>query len=131
MNNLAHDALSKYQSTGNSSIQYDDPHQLIMRLLDGGIDRIAQAKGALQQNDNKLKGELIGKAIGIISGLSACLDDGQEGQLSANLSALYDYMGMRLLEANLENDITKLDEVSRLLGEIRSAWKQIPKLTQK
>ena len=132
MNNYAAlSALNEYKDTGNSAISYDDPHSLILRLMDGAIDRIAQAKGAIKQKNVKMKGELISKSIGIINGLDACLNHDQGGDLSANLASLYEYMGMRLLEANMDNDSGKLDEVTRLLGEIRSAWMQIPELAQK
>jgi flagellar protein FliS len=125
MNNLAHNALEQYQNTGNSSIAYADPHQLILRLLNGAIDRIAQAKGAVLQNDAQLKGELIGKAIGIIGGLNACLDHEKGNELSGNLASLYEYMNLCLLQANVEEDNAKLDEVAHLLQEIRSAWVEI------
>jgi flagellar secretion chaperone FliS len=127
MNNRSQSALAEYQNTGNSSIAFADPHQLILRLMNGAIDRIAQAKGAMIQKDLNAKGELLGKAIGIISGLSACLDHNQEGDLSENLDSLYEYMNLTLLQANAEDDSTKLDEVSHLMQEIRSAWVQIPK----
>lgn len=126
MNNLAHAALNEYQQTDNSSIAYADPHELILRLMNGAIERIAQAKGAIQQNNKPAKGELIGKAISIIAGLSACLNHDQKTELTDNLDALYEYMNRRLLEANVHDDFTKLDEVTRLMNEIRSAWKQIP-----
>lgn len=126
MNNLAHHALNQYQSTGNSSIAYADPHELILRLMNGAIERLAQARGAIQQKNTQTKGELIGKAISIIGGLNACLDHEQGGEISTNLEALYEYMNNRLLEANIEDNVNKLDEVSRLLQEIRSAWIQVP-----
>lgn len=125
MNNLAKNALNEYQSTGNSSIVYSNPHQLILRLLDGALQRIAQAKGAIQQKNIQQRGELISKAIGIINGLRGCLDHEQEGDLSANLESLYEYMNLRLLEANVEENTQKLDEVLKLLLEIKSAWVQI------
>ena len=125
MNSQAQNAVSQYQKTGNSSLAFADPHELILRLINGSLERIAQAKGAIQQNNLKNKGELIGKAIGIINGLSASLDHNQEGDLSENLEALYEYMVVRLLEANIENNTSKLDEVSRLMQEIKSAWVQI------
>lgn len=128
MNNLAQNALDQYQTTGNSSIAYADPHELILRLMNGAIERISQAKGAIQQKDAKAKGELIGKAISIIAGLSACLDHNQDSDLSANLDALYEYMNVRLLEANVEDDVSKLDEVAKLMREIKSAWVQVPSL---
>ncbi len=127
MNTRIQAALSEYQGTDNSSISYADPHELILRLMNGAIDRIAQAKGAIYQKNQQAKGELIGKAISIIGGLSACLDHNQEGDIAENLEALYEYMNLRLLEANLEGDVKKLDEVSKLMSEIKSAWQQIPK----
>ncbi len=130
MNNLAHAALNEYQQTDNSSIAYADPHELILRLMNGAIERIAQAKGAIQQKNKPAKGELIGKAISIIAGLSACLDHDQKNELTKNLDALYEYMNMRLLEANVAEDVSKLDEVTKLMNEIRSAWKQIPAYTE-
>ncbi len=126
MNNLAQSALNQYQDTDNCAIAYADPHVLILKLMNGAIERIYQAKGAIQQNNPKAKGKLIGKAIGIIAGLDACLDSDNENDLVKNLQAIYEYMNMRLLEANVENDINKLEEVVRLMGEIRSGWLQIP-----
>ena len=126
MNNLAQSALSQYQATDNSAIAYANPHVLILKLIDGAIERIYQAKGAIQQGDSGAKGKLIGKAIGIISGLDACLDSEQKNDLVNNLEAIYEYMNMRLLEANVEDNIGKLEEVAKLMGEIRIGWMQIP-----
>ena len=41
---------------------------------------------------------------------------------ATNLAELYDYMCRRLMKANSENRPEMLDEVSALLGDIRSAW---------
>lgn len=126
MNNLAQSALSQYQATDNSAIAYANPHVLILKLIDGAIERIYQAKGAIQQGDSGAKGKLIGKAIGIISGLDACLDSNQDNDLVNNLEAIYEYMNLRLLEASAEENIGKLEEVAKLMGEIRTGWLQIP-----
>jgi len=45
--------------------------------------------------------------------------------LAANLDALYEYMSVQLVEANISNDPAKLDEVSGLLKRIKSAWDAI------
>ncbi len=126
MSNLAFRALDQYQSADNSSIEFSDPHELILRLMNGAIERIAQAKGAVQHGAVKQKGELIGKAISIIGGLDACLDHSHDGDLSSNLSALYEYMILTLTQANISDDIAKLNEASGLLSQIKSAWEQIP-----
>ena len=126
MTNLALKAVDQYQSADNSSIEYADPHELILRLMNGAIERIAQAKGAIQHGIVKQKGECIGKAISIIGGLDGCLDHSHEGELSSNLSALYEYMIISLTQANISDDIAKLNETSDLLVQIKSAWEQIP-----
>lgn len=125
MSNLAVKALNQYQSADNSSIVYADPHELILRLMSGAIERIAQARGAMQHGDVTQKGEFLGKAISIIGGLEACLDHSQQGSLSTNLSDLYHYMIVTLTQANIEDDIAKLNEISALLLDIKSAWEQI------
>ena len=129
MNN--HAAVSQYQTTNNSAIAFSDPHVLILRMMDGAIERINQAKGAMQQKNTELKGKLIGKAINIISGLEGCLDRDLDNELVINLGALYEYMNVRLFEANAENDSARLDEVAGLLAEIRLAWVQIPALLER
>ncbi len=130
MTNLAFKAANQYQSADNSSIEYADPHELILRLMNGALERIAQAKGAIQHKDIKQKGEFIGKAISIIGGLEGCLDHSQAGSLSENLAGLYEYMIISLTEVNISDDIAKLNEISNLLLEIKSAWEQIPGLNQ-
>ena len=64
--------------------------------------------------------------MAIIGELNAALDFSAGGQVAANLSALYDYMVRRLLQASLENKVELLDEVARLLQDIRGAWVSIP-----
>lgn len=68
------------------------------------------------------KGVLIGKAINIIGGLRDVLDKEAGGELATNLERLYEYMTMRLFEASRHNDVSKLDEVAKLLGEVKSGW---------
>lgn len=124
MNAMA--ALKQYQ-TVNTQVQAVDasPHRLIQMLMEGGLTRIAQARGAMQREQTALKGELIGKAIGIVGGLRAGLDLRQGGELAANLDSLYHYMVSRLLEANAKNEVAPLDEVADLLRNVKSGWDAI------
>ena len=116
-----------YQNTGTySGVMYADPHSLVTQMFDGALGRIAQAKGAVSRDDTLQKGEAISKAISIIGSLEGCLDHEHGGELSKNLASLYEYMSLTLAQANIHNDINKLEEVSNLLLEIKSAWVQIP-----
>jgi flagellar protein FliS len=119
-------ALSQYQSINTQTGVVDaDPHRLIQLLLDGALDRIAQAKGALASGDPAAMGEALGKAVGIISGLQSCLDRERGGEIAANLDRLYDYMTVRLLAVHTEHRPAPLDEVGGLLGTIKSGWDAI------
>jgi flagellar protein FliS len=103
-----------------------NPHKLILMLFDGALMAIGSATRHMQENQIAEKGQSISRAIDIIAnGLEASLDTKADGELANRLAALYDYMCVRLLHANLKNDRAALDEVAGLLGEIRSAWEEI------
>ena len=91
-------------------------------LFEGGLARLAQAKGALERGQTSLKGELLGKAIAIIGGLREGLDHQKGGEIAANLDSLYEYMVSRLVEANVNNDVALVDEVAGLLREVKTGW---------
>ncbi|KGK82009.1 flagellar export chaperone FliS [Pseudomonas stutzeri] len=121
MNAMA--AMRQYQQVGvKAQVTEADPHRLIQMLMQGGLDRIAQARGAMEREAYAEKGVLIGKAINIIGGLRDVLDKEAGGELATNLERLYEYMTMRLFEASRHNDVSKLDEVAKLLGEVKSGW---------
>ncbi|EKM95595.1 flagellar protein FliS [Stutzerimonas degradans] len=121
MNAMA--AMRQYQQVGvKAQVTEADPHRLIQMLMQGGLDRIAQARGAMEREAYGEKGVLIGKAINIIGGLRDVLDKEAGGELATNLERLYEYITMRLFEASRHNDVSKLDEVAKLLSEIKSGW---------
>ncbi len=119
-------ALAQYrQINAQTGVVDADPHRLIQLLLDGAIDRIAQARGALASGDRAATGEALGKALGIIGGLQGCLDRDRGGEVAANLDRLYDYMTRRLADVHRGEGAAPLDEVSGLLVTIRSGWEGI------
>lgn len=102
------------------------PHQLVQMLLDGALGKIAVVKGLMGRGEVVKKGEALGQAISIVGGLRSSLDLSAGGELAANLDDLYEYIERRLLQANLNNDVSILDEVSALLHEVKTAWESIP-----
>ncbi len=117
----------EYRKVGvNTSVIDADPHKLVALLLAGACERIRMAESALQRNDPARKGKAIGEACAIVGHLDGSLDHEAGGEIAANLSALYDYVIVRLTEANLHNDASALQEALRLLTEIDSAWNAIP-----
>ena len=95
-------------------------------LYQGALLAVANAKNGILRQDIPAKGKAISHAILIIdSGLNASLNKEVGGDLALNLSALYDYMSRQLLAANLNNDMAALDEVARLLTDLKGAWEEI------
>jgi flagellar protein FliS len=109
-----------------SCIESACPHRLVQMLFDGALQRIAQAKGAMQRQEYAAKAVAINKAIAVVSGLQGSLDRSVEHELTQNLDDLYDYLVRQLQTANLNNDLAILDEVSNLLRELKAAWDEIP-----
>jgi flagellar protein FliS len=122
----SYSAIQSYSSVKvQSGVESASPHRLIQMLFEGALERIAQAKGAMQQKQYARKGELLGKAVNIVGGLQGSLNDREGGELAANLDSLYDYIVRRLTQANYENNQDYLDECGRLLGELKAAWDAI------
>ncbi len=119
-------AMQQYNTVAtDAAVDYASPYRLIQMLFEGALGRIAAARGHMERGEVAAKGVAIGKAISIVAGLRKSLNHEAGGEIAANLERLYDYYERRLLEANTSNDPRLLDEVTRLLGEIKSAWDQI------
>lgn len=120
-------SLAAYQSVAaHGGVAAADPHGLITMLLDGALQRLAAARGAVEHGVTDSKGRLIHRVVEIIDELRASLNFESGGEIAANMANLYDYTSRQLMRANLENRTDLLDEAAHLLREIRSAWIQIP-----
>ena len=102
------------------------PHKLIVMLFDGALQALSNGLVSMRAGRISEKGKSISHAITIIdSGLRAALDKKAGGEIAEGLDALYEYMSTRLLTANLKNDPAIVEEVQRLLTELRDAWNAI------
>jgi len=131
MNNPAEQGgAGQYTAVGTQTgITEASPHRLIQMLLDGALDKIARAKGAMQRNQIQEKGSNITSAGSIVLGLRSSLDMDAGGDLAASLDNLYEYMFRRLMDAHVNNVMAALDEVASLLREIKQGWDAIPQET--
>ena len=119
-------ALRQYQKVNvHAQTSEASPHRLVQMLMEGGLKRIAQAKGAIERNDIPGKGVAIGKAIEIIGGLREGLDMANQADVLARVDNLYVYMMARLAEANVKSDPKILDEVMSLLLTVKEGWDAI------
>lgn len=109
-----------------TGIETADPHKLIEMLFQGAIDAITKARGALERQDLRVKGEQIGKAVRIIEeGLRSSLDARSGGQIAQDLDQLYVYIVRQLTLANMRNDDHAMAECVALLLPVKDAWSGI------
>ena len=132
MYSSARKAIDTYAEVGvETGVASADPHKLILMLFDGALAAIAAARLAMNRGEIAAKTAAFTKAIAIVDGgLKASLDVKAGGELADRLSGLYDYMLKQLFLANLRNEVAMLDEVGRLINELRGAWAQIGMATQ-
>ena len=119
--------LAAYRSTAvHAGVDAADPHRLVVMMMDGALERIAAASGLMRHGGGVEKAQLLHRAVAILDELRNSLNIKAGGAIATNLDALYEYMCQRIMQANAQNKPEWLEEVGKLLGEIRSAWLQMP-----
>jgi flagellar secretion chaperone FliS len=122
--NTAGSSSNAYRQIGvETAATTASPHQLVTMLFDGFRDSVDQARGAIAAGRIEDKGRAIARALRIVDeGLRAGLNLEGGGRLAADLQSLYDYLMLRLSHANVHNDLAALEECTKLLEPVRSAW---------
>ncbi|ASX12446.1 flagellar export chaperone FliS [Aeromonas dhakensis] len=108
-----------------SELAVADPYRVIQLLMQGCLERLAQARGAIERRDFEAKSQSISKTMAIINGLQDSLDLSY-GKVPEDLFALYDYMKVRMMDASRDMDMAAIDEVMNLMLTIKSGWDAIP-----
>ena len=98
------------------------PEETVLMLYDGAIRFLKDAAKEIAEKNITAKIRLLEKVEKIIDYLQSCLDMEKGGEIAENLHRLYDYMLVRLTEANLYNDLAKIEEIANLLGTVREGW---------
>ena len=105
-----------------SAVSTASPIDLVVMLYDGGLRFLDAARKAIQDHNLEGQHECLTKAQRVVTELSVCLDMEQGGEIAANLMALYGFMNNRLAAANINDDVEPVEEVAKLLGDLRAAW---------
>ncbi len=94
-------------------------------LYDGAIRFINEAAHAMQQRDYETQNAKLQRAQKILAELISSLDFDKGGEIAENLFRLYTYMYNQLVEANINDNLDRLQHVVQLLSELREAWDAI------
>ncbi len=122
--------LKAYKATSVAAdLAVADPHRVIQLMMQGLLEKLAQAKGAIERRDMEAKAVAVSKSQGLLHGLQDSLDMSQ-GALAEDLYRLYSYMDERIWDASLALDSAPIDEVIALIVTIKSGWDQLPELAK-
>ncbi|MGB6409086.1 MAG: flagellar export chaperone FliS [Planococcus donghaensis] len=121
--------INPYQTYQQNSVMTASPQELTLMLYNGCLKFMKLAKRAMADKKIEEKNTNIIKAQNIIQELRSTLKSDIE--MSAGLEQMYEYMYNRLVEANMKNDVSALEEVEELMADIRNTWKQAMALVKK
>ncbi len=96
--------------------------KILLILYEGAVRFVKLACMGIEEKSAKIRGENISKVIGILTELDYALDREAGGEIVENLSDLYHYMVNRLTHANVKNDPDALNEVEKLLTELKDGF---------
>jgi len=118
--------LAAYQSVSvHGGVASEDPHKLVLMLMDGVLDRLALARGFAERGEIARKAQVLHSCITILTELRGSLNMQDGGPLAQNLSELYVYMMRQLTRAITDGSTSGVQEVRSLLSDIRGAWAAI------
>ena len=112
------------QAYRESSVLTASPAQLIVMLYDGAARFLLQAEAAAAEGAWAHCGNRIAKAEAIVDELLITLDM-DAGEVAERLQAIYVFCKRELIAARIDQDATRIANVTRLLRDLRGAWAEI------
>jgi len=106
-----------------NNVGIESPYKLISMLYEGVLRFNAQAKKAIKDEDIEKKTYWINRSVAVITELIAVLDL-KQGDVALYLDGLYGHQISSLMQAVIEDDAEKIDEVSRVFKGLLEAWRE-------
>jgi flagellar protein FliS len=98
------------------------PEELRMMLLDGAIRFATQGREGLAAKNYEQSYNGLSQCRNIIVELMTSVKDDPDPALASRVRALFAFMYSELIEANLNKDVSRVDNVVRLLEFERETW---------
>ena len=100
----------------------EDPYMLILKLYEGLMRYLSFIKEAINEDDIEEKFTYINKSIAIFDELRNILDF-EGGDVAYYLDGLYLYQIETLFSAGIDNNLTAIDQVAKVVKGLTEAWK--------
>ncbi|UFJ40044.1 flagellar export chaperone FliS [Brevibacillus humidisoli] len=116
---MLHNAAQAYQ---NNQVTTATPGELTLMLYNGAIRFIKQAKAAIGQQNVEQAHQHCLRVQEILYELMSTLN--RDYPITEEFLKMYDYMLRRMIEANVNKDVSILSEVEELFVQFRDTWKE-------
>lgn len=113
-----------YGKYAKAAVAVEKKEDILLILLDTVSMDLKKARMGIEEDNAKVKGEAISRAVAIITELDCALDHETGRDLTENLSRLYHFMMDRLTAANLKNDVTALDDAAQVLVHLHDGFRE-------
>lgn len=114
-----------YAAYANNKIMTASPVELTLMLYEGAIKFANLAIAGMETNDIEKAHTNIIKVERIIEEFQSTLD--HKYPVAKDFDEVYNYLMMRLREANLKKDKEIMEEVLKHLRTMRDTWKEVMK----
>ena len=108
--------IKQYQA---NNVNTATPEKLMILLFDGALQFLQKAKNAINENNLQERAKNIDGARKIIRELMRTIDLENGNDVSKQLFRLYNRMAMNLIKANVQRNVSKIDEVITDITNIR------------
>jgi flagellar protein FliS len=112
-----------YDAYRQNHAMVQSPEKLIEMLYEGILKFASQAKNAMVKKDLEKKAYYINRTTAIYVELIKSLDM-KGGNIAEYLNGLYNHQLTLLTEANISNDVSKIEEVMKVGSVLLEAWKE-------
>ena len=119
---------SAYNAYKQNSVTTASPGELTLMLYNGCLKFLSKAKTAIHEKNVQEKNTNLLKSQAIIAELMSTLN--MDIEISKQMLPLYEYMNHRLVEANIQSDVTLIEEVEGLVTEFRDTWKEVLRINR-
>lgn len=120
--------LTAQNAYKQNSVTTASPGELTLMLYNGCLKFLGKAKLAIEEKNIEDKNTNLQKTQAIIAELMSTLN--MDIDISKQMLPLYEYMNHRLVEANIQNDVTIIEEVEGLMTEFRDTWKEVIRINR-
>ncbi|BBW97611.1 MULTISPECIES: flagellar export chaperone FliS [Geobacillus] len=117
-----------HQVYKQNSVSTASPGELTLMLYNGCLKFLTKAKQAMSEENVQERNRNLQKAQRIIQELMVTLN--QKYEVAKQMMVMYEYMNRRLIEANIKNDISIVEEVEGFVIEFRDTWEEVIRLTR-